>query len=510
VSTRLEREVRRLRRELRLATRQVPFLRAMIEGTRDMLALIDKTGQVLTANTAFLTFDPGSVSIFELIRHADGSALLMPTDLTDAPLCRYGRLRGTQRDVEVTLDVLPDGDHFIFAARELDQTAHHVRALLDARRQVSSLEATLEAEQTRERSLRRESLAVLAGALAHDLNNSLTVVLGNLDALRQHVGSAAGEALIDQIDSGTASARALIARLMTFSEGTTGMVGPVEVQPWLTALAASLGGGLDRRVEVDLPAAPVTWQGDEVQLTQVVINLVTNAAQATHAQAQIQLRVTSAEGGWYLDCIDRGHGIPVALRDRVFEPFFSTRTGSSGLGLAGCRRAIEAHGGWVRVIPVESGCQIRVFMPLQTVAAPAAPTIDPAKPLTCMTILVMDDEPLVLATMRRLLEHHGARVVGARNGEEALACYDELRATQVRPLVILDLHIANGMDGLTTLEALKARDKHVVALACSGYSRMDVARQYAALGFRAFVSKPFTPAALLEAVSCSATALSAG
>ena len=121
-------------------------------------------------------------------------------------------------------------------------------------------------------------------------------------------------------------------------------------------------------------------------------------------------------------------------------------------------------------------------------------------PLEDTVVIVMDDEPKVRETLARLLSSLGATVHSQSKGEEVTELYSRLHSNGVQPLLLLDLNISHGLDGIPTLEQLLQIDPDVRAIACSGYSKIDIANDHRVLGFKGYLAKPFGTTEIVEAL----------
>ncbi len=374
-------------------------------------------------------------------------------------------------------------------------------------------------EERRDRALARtqrlESLAVLAGGIAHDFNNMLTGVLANLGvALEQALGEEVHEALSDARHAAE-RARGLTKQLLTFSRGGAPVKELTDLGTLVRETARFSTHGWPGACRFEL--APDLWHGlvDPGQVAQVVQNVVINALQAmpggghlTLAAENLHLGPAEAaplrEGPYVrIRIADDGPGIPAPVRERIFEPFYSTKPQGSGLGLAVCHSVVSKHDGRIDVASREGvGTTFDVYLPARPDArlAPAAPAR--AQPVAGARILLLDDEEAIRRGATRALEAVGCETVAVARGEEALQRFREARASG-RPfdLVVLDLTIPGWMGGLETLQALRRLDDRLPAVVSSGFSSDPIMASHAEHGFAAVLAKPYEPAQLREVVA---------
>ncbi len=370
-------------------------------------------------------------------------------------------------------------------------------------------------EQRLQRLAKLESLGVLAGGIAHDFNNILAVILGNL-SLASRLPDAGPETrqVLAQAEAASKRARELAQQLVTFAKGGT----PVKRTAPIAAVVREAAGFYLRgsNVAAELSLAPDLWllDFDPAQIGQVLQNLFINAVQAmpnggtVHVDAS-NLVLTQATGiplpaGRYvrIRVRDEGVGIRTSDLDRVFDPYFTTKEGGTGLGLATAHSIVLRHGGHVGVESVVgTGSTFTIYL-AASASSGAAPSSAPDDGSTApgVRVLVMDDEPGVRQIARRILASRGHDVDVAANGEEAIAAYAAALSSE-RPYaaVILDLTVPGGLGGVETLKGLYQLDPSVRAIVSTGYSADPVMADCRAYGFLGAVPKPYT-ASELESV----------
>ena len=262
-----------------------------------------------------------------------------------------------------------------------------------------------------------------------------------------------------------------------------------------------------------LPDGPYLAEIDEGQIKQVINNLVINAQQATSEGGKIKIsaeRVGLGKGsiiplavGPYvkISVEDWGVGIPEENRNRVFDPFFSTKPQGSGLGLATSFSIIQKHSGHISVeSELGVGTKFEVYLP----ESPEESTDrEDEKELDLRTghgrILVMDDQEHIRDIVEQELNELGYTAVTCSNGTEAIEKYQDARDSgNPFQAVMLDLTIPGGMGGRETIEHLKEFDPSVTAIVASGYSDDPVVTDYRDYGFTGAITKPFSIESLGE------------
>jgi len=359
----------------------------------------------------------------------------------------------------------------------------------------------------------RARLGLMAGGIAHDLNNLLVGVNGGLELAFQ--GSEPGSVLYEDLELIKRSAQRAVAlsdSLLAFAGGRQTPLEPIvlnEVVARSAREAVDRHPGCELRLELDESLPDL--QADPRQLSQIVANLISNAAHALGDSAAPVVARTGTfnslgadpKDDWalrprdgpadyqFFEVQDRGHGIPCHLRERAFEAFFTTRPGASGVGLAAVMGLMEARGGAIQLSSdPDHGTTVRVLFPVST-GSPVVPETPGPNPPSTGLVLIVDDDASVLATVSRMLNTRGHEVLTASSGLEALEIFkscDRHIAT-----VLIDVEMP-GIDGIETLERLRKIEPDVKAVLISGYSpRVDLDTITSA----PFLRKPFTGGQLL-------------
>jgi CheY-like chemotaxis protein len=293
-------------------------------------------------------------------------------------------------------------------------------------------------------------------------------------------------------------------QLLTFSKGGA----PVKRVTSIPDLAMESAGfalrGSNVKCEFSFPDDLWHVEADEGQLSQVVNNLLINAAHSMPSGGTIQVAcrnvVIGAEDAMLrpgnhvsVSVMDHGTGIPPSILSRIFDPYFTTKQKGSGLGLSTAYSIIKRHGGR---LSVEShpgiGTTFQFCLPATEGKAPA-PDVDEERWMAGQgRILVMDDEESVRDMAREMLAMIGYTVTIARDGAEAIAVYRGAMASgEPFDLVLMDLTIPGGMGGKETIRELMKIDPNVKAVVCSGYSNDPIMSFYEAFGFRGVIRKPY-------------------
>jgi len=362
-----------------------------------------------------------------------------------------------------------------------------------------------------------ESIAALSGGIAHDYNNLLTAIMGNLSlALETMDTDPKVSHLIENALAASRIAKTLTRTLITFSKGGLPATSPTDIVRLVENTAAFSLSGSNIRCEM-VPASGI-WSAhvDAQQIGQAIHNLMINAAESMPSGGTVTVRFenttldspnTTLPSGDYVHIAieDHGVGIPVDNIDKIFDPYFSTKSKGeqkgTGLGLSISHSIIAKHGGEITVCSRTGvGSTFHILLPAshapaQTIAPnkKTTPAVQPGATLTGHgRILVMDDETMILELAGNMLEHLGYEVDFAEEGETAVRKYKAALASSAPyDAVILDLTIKGGMGGEDTIRQLKKIDPAVKAIVSSGYSENPVVANYADYGFCEVVAKPY-------------------
>jgi len=370
------------------------------------------------------------------------------------------------------------------------------------------------------RAQRVESIGVLAGGIAHDLNNVLTPVLMAVKLLRSDRPAMERLALLDTAQASIERGIGMLRQLLTFAGGGKAERVSLDVANVVHEVVEMLSHTIPKSITIEEDVSPDLWgvSGDATQLVQVLVNLCVNARDAMPNGGT--LRIDARNISWTVDMqhkhpdakagpkvgisvADTGNGIPKESLDRIFDPFYSTKKfgEGTGLGLSTAAGIVRAHGGFIDVYSeIGRGTKMIVYLPADTSSVPAEGTRAPASaaPGRGELILVIDDEPMILATMRIMLEENGYRILTANDGEEGLQEF-RLAAGKVGA-VILDMMMPK-MDGVATLKAIRELDPHVPVVLASGLAGPDRVALAQSLGASGFLQKPYSDTEVLEALA---------
>lgn len=379
-----------------------------------------------------------------------------------------------------------------------------------------------QAELALRQTQKMESLGILAGGIAHDFNNLLTVIMAQTSlTLRRLDAQHPLRPNLEQSLAASTRAADLIRHMLAFSGKGRFEVRPLNLNDLVMVNLPLFRAGLPKQVDIqaDLDESLPSVEGDAGQLQQVVMNLILNGAQAIGerpgvvqvatagqqitADAALErdyLKQTLSPGHYVsLTVTDNGQGMDEETRNRIFEPFFSTKKSGHGLGLSAVLGIVQGHKGGIFVqSQVGMGTTFRVLLPVAAEAIPKPEEIEVA-PSTAVTgaVLVIDDEALVRQTVHDILTADHIQTFLAATGEEGLLLFQEHQG-QIK-LVLLDLSMP-GMGGQETFHALRQIAPHLPVLFSSGYDQTELDPALWAGQPVEFVAKPYQAEKLLTAV----------
>ncbi len=381
---------------------------------------------------------------------------------------------------------------------ELYQSAEQLKAEIVQRQQV-------EEELLRARKL--ESLGVMAGGIAHDFNNFLTVVQGGIELISARLNAREVQGVLDKMAAACRRAAFLSSQLLTFAKGGAPVRRVVPVGA-LVADAVELiraGATVSISVHIEEDVRPV--EVDPNQMGQALHNILLNARQSMPEGGIIEVRAENvvpadnAGDPWVrISVRDYGSGIPADVLPRIFDPYFTTKLGGTGLGLATTYAIVTKHDGriWADSKPGE-GAVFALELPASQKPAEPEPRIVPHLRPGTERVLAMDDEEPIRILLEAILTKLGYTVETARDGAEAIALYESAKAAGAAfAAVLLDVTVTGGMGGLEAAAKLKELDPSVKLIVSSGYSDAPVMSNFSRYGFDAVLPKPWTAAQISE------------
>ncbi|HMA66476.1 MAG TPA: ATP-binding protein, partial [Desulfosalsimonadaceae bacterium] len=391
----------------------------------------------------------------------------------------------------------------IFSVVMIPGTSQSLVSLLDITEQRRLEERLIQAQKM-------ESVGTLAGGVAHDFNNLLMAVLGNVSILKEQPDTDALQKRLRHIEQYVNAGIDLTRQLLGFARGGKYDPRPVSLNE-LVEKSASLFGRTRKEVCMHFSLEENVWtvQADPSQMEQVLLNLYVNAWQAMTGGGDIfinsknmvleekDVKPWKAVPGKYvrLSVTDTGCGMDEATMQQVFDPFFTTKQKErgTGLGLASVYGIVQNHGGFITVYSLpDQGSTFNIYLPVAEQEAEAllrsGVSEDEGFFYGCETILLVDDEQIVLDVCKDMLEGLGYRVYPADSGSKAIRLYRE--KTEEIDAVLLDFTMPE-VSGEETFRQLQAIDPGVRVLVSSGFSLNRQVQNLLEQGVAGFIQKPF-------------------
>ncbi|MBM9514015.1 PAS domain-containing hybrid sensor histidine kinase/response regulator [Desulfogranum marinum] len=351
-----------------------------------------------------------------------------------------------------------------------------------------------------------ESLGRLAGGIAHNFNNILMSIMGNVSLAKMTVSPT--DSIYERLTNAEEAcfrAKDLAQQFLTFSKGGDPVMTTILVADLVKSSCQLALSGTTSSWECSIPEDLWNFYADANQIGQALTNILINADQAMPNGGKIKVccqNVVSSEtdnlplkNGKYVKTSirDQGIGIREEYLDSIFDPYFTTKATGNGLGLSSAYSILKKHEGCLIVESTsESGTVFSFYIPASTSDVELAEDAESQLLKSSGKILVMDDDKMVRDMIGVMLEHLGYHAAFAEDGEKALAKYVKAMQTN-KPfdLVIMDLIIPDGMGGAEAIKKLLHIDPFARVIVSSGYSNDPVLSNYSKYGFVGVLAKPY-------------------
>ena len=370
------------------------------------------------------------------------------------------------------------------------------------------------------RAQRMESVGMLAGGIAHDLNNILTPIMMSIEILNTTTEDPEAKSILEIIEASAKRGADIVRQVLSFARGLEGE--RIEVQPnhLMRELESIIKNTFPKDIRLQFSVPNDTWTilGDPTQVHQILLNLCVNARDAMPNGGVLKIGVancvldaqcaamnTQARAGRYVNfsVTDSGTGMPRDLLDKIFEPFFTTKelNKGTGLGLSTVLAIVKSHEGIINVCSEPgNGTTFKVCLPAMGNPSEAG-TERPEQVRLSRgkgeMVLVVDDEAPILAITSRTLQAFGYQILTATDGADAVAMYAQHRDEIA---VVLTDMVMPVMDGAATIHALLRINPRIKIVGASGLNVNAGRTKASEAGIKHFLVKPYTARTLLKTV----------
>jgi PAS domain S-box-containing protein len=390
----------------------------------------------------------------------------------------------------------------------------YIAVMTDITAQKEASEQRLDLEKRLSSAQKKEAISTLAGGIAHRFNNALAVVVGNLELLELTTGGDESlKVYIDRIMHQTKGMAQQTQKLLAYAQGGRYRAKHLNLGAFVRESLPIIRHGLEteREIELVVAAEQIDIKVDPTQLELVLSALIQNAVEATEAGDSIWIMADTLAAApddieglapgpcAFLRIEDGGRGMAPAVLERLFEPYFSTKFEGRGLGMAAVQGIITNHQGGIQVASkAGKGTTVSIYLPLTEVPAVETPAAPPLENLEGFNLLIIEDEPALLAACEAMLTDLGCRVWCAPTAGSGI---QQLEAHQKEiDLVLMDL-ILPDMGAMALFKALRAIKPELCVVLCSGYSIDGPAQAIIDAGAISFLQKPYSTKALIASLT---------
>jgi len=515
----LNRQVEETSRANRALEENQQLLQAVVDNTANLIVVLDQDARFLLVNRRF-------EDLFRR-RHAEVRGLTLAavlpdeaaTLLTDAVHAAMAGQPVVERDASIARDGAIHHYHFVaFPLAAPERTPLGVGIIgVDLSERTRAEEERRRLEAGVQQAQKLESLGLLAGGVAHDFNNILTAVIGGTAIALEELGPASPvRADLEQVVASAERAAKLTRQMLAYAGRASFAIELFDLNDVIREMAELIAVSVPKQVRLqhELAADIPFVRADRTQISQIVLNLITNAAEATSRGGSVVLytgirqradvsladyRFVPSDAPAYVELVveDDGAGMSAETLDKVFDPFFSTKGSGRGLGLAAVLGIVKQSGGTIRVASTPRvGTRFTVLFP----AAAGRPAPAPAEPAPrgadagSGVILLVDDEDVLRRATRKVLERAGYEVLEAVDGWEAVEMFEAEGHSLTA--VILDVTMPV-MGGAEAFRQMRAMGPLVPVIVSSGYDQQDTVRSFTGPEVE-FLQKPYRPVQLLD------------
>lgn len=504
------------KRSEQMISERTMLLKQLFDGSPTATVLLDADRNIVNVNDAFL-------SLFGFIR---SELLGRPIDTLIVPDDRREESQRLDNDLVAghdlhlfeskrknkegkEIDVLISG----LAVTLNDTLVNYYFMYLDISQQKILMNQLIQSQKL-------EGIGTLAAGIAHDFNNILGIIMGYSALIESHKDNPQKFAsIIDTMNTSCLRGASLVKQLLTFARKTSVNFSPLAINEAIIDLSKLLTETLPKTITISLNLAAdlPSIHADATQLHQVFLNLCVNARDAMPKGGTLTISsdvipTDSVEHALphygtshyvRVRIRDTGHGIPKEIRDRIFEPFFTTKEigKGTGLGLSVVFGIIQNHNGSIVVeSEIDTGTMFTILLPVpESTVSSKVPVkkIPPGHLKGTETILVIEDEPMLLSLNASFMASHGYTVLSARDSNEGFALFTEHQSSI--NIVFTDYGLP-GMDGLELSKKFLQLQPSIKILLASGYLEPNVYQEIERIQNIRFVTKPYTSPEVLHII----------
>lgn len=363
-------------------------------------------------------------------------------------------------------------------------------------------------ERQLQQAQKLEAIATLAGGIAHEFNNALSAVVGYFELLK--LDFLENEKVLNDIEYIQPSIERmsdLTSQLLAYAQGGKYCPQKISINNFVLEALPNIRLALSQSIGIDLDLLPDTWliEADILQMQMLLAAILTNACEAIDGEGRIQISTQNAiidehfsqdspelSDGRYVSLVieDNGRGMDESTRQRLFEPFYTTKFQGRGLGMAAVYGIIRNHGGWIKVdSEIDRGTRIIIYFPSVDDASLQDKHSGASVALGTETILLVEDDEIVVDISQKILTRLGYQTLVAKTGEEAIKIFK--KTDEKFDLVLLDMKLPD-TDGKIVFSTLKETRPDTKVIIFSGFSLDGPVQEILDAGADGFVQKPFS------------------
>ena len=363
-------------------------------------------------------------------------------------------------------------------------------------------------ERQLQQAQKLEAIATLAGGIAHEFNNALSAVVGYFELLK--LDFLENEKVlhdIDYIEPSIERMSDLTSQLLAYAQGGKYCPQKISINNFVLEALPAIRPGLSQSIGIDLDLPPDIWliEADILQMQMVLAAILTNACEAIDGEGHIQISTQNVviderfsqespdlSDGRYVSLTieDNGRGMDESTRQRLFEPFYTTKLQGRGLGMAAVYGIIRNHGGSIEVdSEIGKGTRVIIYFPGLEDIPLQDKRSGTSVALGTETILLVEDDAVVVDISRKILTRLGYQTLVAKTGEEAIKIFE--KTDQKFDLMLLDMKLPD-IDGKIVFSTLKETRPGTRVIIFSGYSLDGPVQEILDAGADGFVQKPFS------------------